>query len=94
MTAVLAVLPEQAFSGHVPFFILITNTLKIFIPGFRKSVGIDKVVVPSIIGRVNVDHLNLAIIRLLEDFQDFQILAFNKKVAGIVKVNLFFPVGD
>ena len=51
----------------------------------HEVVGINEVVA-GIIRRVNIDHLDLAEIALLQDFQDFQIIALNIEILRGVPV--------
>ena len=59
------------------FIFVIHSHLCIFF--FYKVVGVDKIAA-RIIRRVNVDHLDLAEITLLQKLEDFQIVALNVEI--------------
>ena len=82
MPAVLAVLAEKPLAGHKSRFILVANPIQILIFRFGKSVGINKMVVACVVGRIDVDHFYLAEIAFLQNLEHFQIFTFNKDVAG------------
>ena len=50
-----------------------------------KVIPINKVVA-SVVGRINVNHLDLAQVALLQDFQHFQVIALDVQVFGGVPV--------
>ena len=65
-----------------------------FVPrhGVGKIIGIDKVVA-GVVGRVNIDHPDLAVISGLQEFQDLQIVAFYVEVLCLVKVDALLGTG-
>jgi hypothetical protein len=93
MPAVLAVLSELPFFQDKPLLIFGLDPLQIVFPALRKLVGIDKGIAARVVWRVNVDHLDLAVIGLLEDFQHFEVFAFNEDIFGLIEVDRFFSGG-
>ena len=73
-----AVFAEHTLAGHSPLLILITNAFQVSIFALGEAVGINEMVVAGIVGRVNINHPDFAEVRLLQDFQNFQIFTFNK----------------
>ena len=64
------------------------------VPGYGISeiVGIDKIVA-GIVGRVDVDHLHLAVISRLQQLQDLQVVTLDVKVLGGVPIYAFLWTG-
>ena len=63
----------------ISLFVILTAVPHIFVSTLGKIVLIDKIV-SRIIRRINVDHLHLAQIGLLQELQHFQIIALNVEV--------------
>ena len=55
-------------------------------------VGVDEVVA-GVVGRVDVDHLDLAQVRLLQELQHFQVVALDDQVLGGVEVDALLRAG-
>ena len=66
-------------------FIHSATCLVILFRRHSKIIMIDKVVT-RIIGRVDIDHLHLAHIRTLQQFQHFEVVALDIEVFGIVPI--------
>ena len=60
--------------------------------GVGKIIGIDKIVA-GVVGRVDVDHLYLAVISRLQQLQDLQIVTLNVEVLGGVPIHAFLRAG-
>ena len=58
----------------------------------HEIVSINKVI-SGVVGWVNVDHLDLAQIALLQELEDFQIVALDVEVFGSIPVFAFFRTG-
>ena len=69
---------DHAITG----FIVLPAARKILGCTLRKVILIDKVIA-GIVGRINVYHLDLAKVGLLQQFQDFQIIALNVEVLAV-----------
>ncbi len=76
----------------ISFCILLIRPFQEFLGILGKIILIDKIVA-SIVGWVDIDHLDLAEVGLLEQLQGIQIIALNKQVLGGVKIHALFPVG-
>ena len=63
-------------------FIVLTAVPQIIRSGLGKIILVDKVVA-SVVGRVDIDHLDLAQISLLQQLQDFQIVALDIKIFAV-----------
>ena len=70
--------------GHKPvaFFVILATIIHIVRRTLCKIVLIDKIVA-CIIGRINVDHLDLAQIGFLQELQHFQIIALDVEVLAV-----------
>ena len=70
--------------GHKPvaFFVILTAVSHIFVSTLGKVVLIDKIVA-GVVGRININHLDLAKIGFLQEFQHFQIIALDIKVLAV-----------
>ncbi|MBI5326945.1 MAG: hypothetical protein HZB80_01425 [Deltaproteobacteria bacterium] len=90
---VFAVLAENAPFHEETFSVIITDALQVIFLFLAESIGANKTVASCVVWRVNNDALYLAVICLLQDFEDFKIFAFNKEVCGYVKVYGFFRDG-
>ena len=55
---------------------------------FAEVVGVDEFVA-GVVGRVDVDHLDLAVIRALQQLEHFEIVALDDEVGGSVPVDAF-----
>ena len=64
---------------------------KVGIQAFGKFVRVNELL-PGVVGRVDIDHFDFAEIRLLQQFQDFEIFAFDKDVAGRFEIHRLGPV--
>jgi hypothetical protein len=93
VSAVLAVLAEQAFFHQKAFFVLIADAFQVIFFFLAESIGVNKAVAACVVRRVNNDALHLAVICLLKRLQHFQTFAFNKEVFRGVKVDGFFRSG-
>lgn len=90
LAVLLAVLPEKSLLRQIPLFVLVANPLQVLFLAFRELVGINEAVVSRIIRRIDVDHLYLAVVRLLQNLQHFQVLPFNEDVLCRVEVHRLF----
>lgn len=50
-------------------------------------------IITSVIGRVDINHLDLAVIRLVQNLQRRQIVALNKHIARRIPIDGIRPVG-
>ena len=68
-------------------FVLVVHShlLVFFFLRAHEIIGVDKVVA-GVVRRINVDHLDLAEIALLQELEDFQIIALDVEVFGGVPV--------
>ena len=66
----------------------------LLVPGHRvgKVISIDEIVA-GVVGRVDVDHLLLAVVGRLQQLQDLQVVALNVEVLGGVPVHTFLWAG-
>src|SRR5262249_11277025 len=55
---------------------------------FRIFIWIDEFL-PRVVGRVYVDHLDFAEIRLLQELHDFKVVTLNEDIARCVKIRRF-----
>jgi hypothetical protein len=55
-----------------------------------KIVSINEIF-PGVVGRVDVDHLHLAQIALLQELQGIEVVPFDEQVLGGVEVDAFIP---
>ena len=90
MSVVAAVLAKQPFAGHIAVSILSPNTAQVFLFCFGEFIRIDELVIAGIVRWIDIDHLDLAEVCLLQNLQHFQVFAFDKDVFRIVKTNGFF----
>ena len=79
--------------GFKPLVVDLTGVAQIGVEGLGVVVGIDEIVA-GVVGRIDVDHLHLAVIRLLEEFEDFQVVALDEYIAGGVPIDGFVGRGD
>ena len=70
--------------GHhaIAFFVILAAVSHVILGALCKIILIDKVIA-CIIGRVNVDHLDLAQIGFLQELQHFQIVALDVEVLTV-----------
>ena len=73
-------------------FVVHSHLLVFFFLRAHEIVGIDEVVA-GVVRRVDIDHLDLAEIALLQELEDFQIIALDVEVFGGVPVLAFFHAG-
>ena len=80
--------------GHkaVACLIFLIGAGKVGFGSFREVVIIDKIIA-RVVGRVDVDHFDLAEIGLLQELEGVEIVPFDEQVLGGVKVHAFFPAG-
>ena len=64
----------------------LSSVLQVRLQALGVVVRIDEVV-PRVIGRVNVDHLDLSQIRLLEQLEHLEVVAFDDQVLSRIKVD-------
>ena len=64
----------------------LTGLLEVAGERIGEVVFVDEVV-PRVVRGIDVDHLDLAQIRLLEELQDFEVVPFDDQVAGLVLVD-------
>ena len=76
----------------VSVFIELSAARKVFLRALSKIVLIHEVVA-RVVGRVYVDHLDLAEIGLLQELQHFQIIALDIEIFGVVEVHAFLTAG-
>jgi hypothetical protein len=55
-----------------------------------KFIGVHKVLA-GVVRRVDVDHLHLAEVALLEDLERFEVVAFDEEVLRGVKIDTLLP---
>ena len=67
-------------------FIYCSRSLSILISRHRKIIMINKVIT-RIIRRININHLYLTQIRLLEKFKHFEVITLNINVLGVVPIH-------
>ena len=80
------------FKQPVAVLVHLTALFAVFLAAHGKIVPIDEVI-SGIVGRVNVNHLHLAQIALLQEFQHFQVVALNIEVFGGVPVHALRRTG-
>jgi hypothetical protein len=81
---VLCILLERNIPDPITFIVFDSCSFLIFIQLFLETVRIDKAVTSGVVGWVNVNHLDFAMIYALEKLEDLKVVAFNEKVfAGI-----------
>ena len=64
----------------------------VFCQRIGEIVSIDKIV-PRIVRRIDVDHFDLTVIGGLEEFQDFEVVAFDIQVLRGIEINAFLTAG-
>ena len=72
---------------HISVFVPILNALFIFIGRHRETIVIYEDIRTGIIWRVNKDHLDLTQIALLQELEDFQIVALDVEVFGGIPID-------
>ncbi len=50
-------------------------------------------VITCIVRRININHLHLTQIRLLKEFENFEVIALNIKVLGVVPIHTILLYG-
>jgi hypothetical protein len=73
-------------------FVFLVGTLEITGGIFAKIVVVDEFLA-GILRRVDVNHLHLAQISFLQQFQRIQVIAFDKQVLRAVKIYAFLTTG-
>ena len=68
---------------------LITVAFIIFFCGLRKVIMIHKIIA-RVIWRVNVNHLDFTHVGVLEQFQNFEVIALNIKILCMLPVHALF----
>ena len=76
----------------LPLGVHLPRVLQVGLQAFGVVVGVDKIIA-GIIRGINVDHLDLAEIRLLQELQHFQVVAFDDEILSCVKINAFLTAG-
>jgi len=72
----------------------LTGIFEVSLEALGVVVRIDEVVAGAVgVGRVDVDHLNLAEIRLLQELQHLQVVAFNNEIFSRIKVDALLAAG-
>ena len=82
---------ETAFVGGVggegaAFGVLEAGVLQVGVEAFAVVVGIDEFLA-GVIGRVDVNHLDLAVVAFLQQLEHFEVIAFNKQIFGAVEIH-------
>ncbi len=75
-----------------PLGIHLTGVLQIGLKALRVVVGIDEVVAGVVWG-VDVNHLHLAQIRLLQQLQHLQVVAFDDQIFGGIEIDALLRAG-
>src|SRR5690554_5405754 len=88
---------EAAFVGGVggegaAFAVFQAGVLQVGVQAFAEVVWIDEFLA-GVIGRVDVDLLDLAVVALLQQLEHFQVIALDKQVLGGVEIHRFLPAG-
>lgn len=69
VAVLLAVLAKETFAHQGAVVGQIVDALEVVLLAFLKTVGIDETVRAGVVGRVDVDQLDLAEVRLLQDLE-------------------------
>ena len=93
VAALLAVLAEETFTHQRAIVGEIVDSLEVVLFAFLKAVGIDETVRAGVVGRIDVDELDLAEVRLLQDLEHFQVLAFDEHVLRLIEVHRLVALG-
>ena len=72
--------------GELSFSVTLSSEVKVTTNGIGVVIRIHEVT-PRVVGRVDVDHLDLAVVVLLQDLEYFKVIAFNHHVLSVVPVN-------
>ena len=86
--------PVAVEIGHksIALIVILSAVGKVFSRTFSEIILIYKIVA-GVIGRVNIDHFDLAEIGFLQEFEHVEVIALNIQVLGGVKIHAFFPAG-
>ena len=76
----------------VTLFVLLVGPFQKRLCAFGEIVFIDEVFA-GVIGRVDVDHLDLPEVGLLEEFECVQVVALDEEVLGGVEIHALLPAG-
>src|SRR5690554_169591 len=69
------------------------GAFEVFTGGFGEFIVIDEIVA-GIIGRVDIDHLDLAQVGFLQEFEGVEVIAFDEEVFGGVEVDALVSRGS
>ena len=72
--------------------IIHTKIILVILHRLLKIVPVDEIIA-RVVGRIDIDHLHLAEIALLQEFQHFQIVTLNIEVLRAVPVDALFLAG-
>ncbi len=64
----------------------LARVAQVVVQALAEVVGVDEVVA-SVVGRVNVDHLDFAVVALLQQLEHLQVVAFDEQVLASVEVD-------
>ncbi len=85
---------EYAVALQLDRVVGIAYAAGVFFAVLGEFVGIDKGIAAGVVGRVDVNHLYADGIEFLQDFQCFEIFAFDKHVLRAVEICGFFFAGS
>ena len=93
MAAVFAVFApyalKHAVAVQVAFIVFVAHAAGVFCTVFGKFVGVDKAVVAGVVGWVDVNHLHVAGIGFLQNFQRFEVFGFDKQILRALEIHRF-----
>ena len=72
--------------------VYLTGVFEIRLQALAVVVGIDEIIA-GVVRRVDVDHLDLAVVALLHEFQDFEIVALDDQVLRGVPIDAALGIG-
>ena len=78
---------------HLTCFVNLPCTLQVCFKRLAVIIGVHKIIA-CVVGRVNVDHLHPARITLLQEFEHFEVVTFDKEVVGVLFINALAGLGD
>ena len=82
----------QAIISHNITLIISDARLCIIATACLLEIVVVNEIITSIVGRVDIDHLNLAIIRLVQNLQRRQVIALDKHIARRIPIDGIRPV--
>ena len=74
------------------FFVHLPGFFQIFILYPSEIILVNKVVT-RVVRRIDVDHLDLAEVGLLEELEGIQVIALDKQILRGIKIHALFPAG-